>query len=140
MNKRSDIGLIGLAVMGENLALNMERNGSQVSVYNRAEGAEATVVERFLQGRGAGKNFLGFTEIKPFVESIERPRKIMMMIRAGKPVDYVIESLLPYLEQVISSSTEETRTGKTLSGEKLSYVITGSTSSAVVSRAVKRVL
>ena len=98
MNKRSDIGLIGLAVMGENLALNMERNGSQVSVYNRAEGAEATVVERFLQGRGAGKNFLGFTEIKPFVESIERPRKIMMMIRAGKPVDYVIESLLPHLE------------------------------------------
>ena len=98
MNKRSDIGLIGLAVMGENLALNMERNGSQVSVYNRAEGAEATVVERFLQGRGAGKNFLGFTEIKPFVESIERPRKIMMMIRAGKPVDYVIEALLPHLE------------------------------------------
>ena len=94
MKQKSDIGLIGLAVMGENLALNMERNGSQVSVYNRAEGAEATVVERFLEGRGAGKNFLGFTEIKPFVESIERPRKIMMMIRAGKPVDYVIESLL----------------------------------------------
>ena len=140
MNKKSDIGLIGLAVMGENLALNMERNGSQVSVYNRAEGAEATVVERFLQGRGAGKNFLGFTEIKPFVESIERPRKIMMMIRAGKPVDYVIESLLPHLEQVISSSTAETRIGRTLSVEKLSYVITGSTSSAVVSRAVKRVL
>jgi len=98
MKQKSDIGLIGLAVMGENLALNMERNGSQVSVYNRAEGAEATVVERFLQGRGAGKNFLGFTEIKPFVESIERPRKIMMMIRAGKPVDYVIEALLPHLE------------------------------------------
>ena len=98
MNKLSDIGLIGLAVMGENLALNMERNGSQVSVYNRAEGAEATVVEHFLQGRGAGKNFLGFTDLKPFVESIERPRKIMMMIRAGKPVDYVIEALLPYLE------------------------------------------
>ena len=140
MKQKSDIGLIGLAVMGENLALNMERNGSQVSVYNRAEGAEATVVERFLQGRGAGKNFLGFTEIKPFVESIERPRKIMMMIRAGKPVDYVIEALLPHLEQVISSSTEETRIGRTLSVEKLSYVITGSTSSAVVSRAVKRVL
>ena len=98
VNNLSDIGLIGLAVMGENLALNMERNGSQVSVYNRAEGAEATVVEHFLQGRGAGKNFLGFTDLKPFVESIERPRKIMMMIRAGKPVDYVIEALLPYLE------------------------------------------
>ena len=119
----------------------MERNGSQVSVYNRAEGAEATVVERFLQGRGAGKNFLGFTEIKPFVESIERPRKIMMMIRAGKPVDYIIEALLPHLEQVISSSTEETRIGRTLSVEKLSLRKSRDLlSSAVVSRAVKRVL
>ena len=62
MNKKSNIGLIGLAVMGENLALNMERNGFQVSVYNRAEGAEAHVVEHFMSGRGAGKNFLGFTE------------------------------------------------------------------------------
>ena len=140
MNKKSDIGLIGLAVMGENLALNMERNGSQVSVYNRAEGAEATVVERFLQGRGAGKNFLGFTEIKPFVESIKRPRKIMMMIRAGKPVATSSSHSCHISSQVISSSTEETRIGRTLSVEKLSYVITGSTSSAVVSRAVKRVL
>ena len=118
----------------------MERNGSQVSVYNRAEGAEATVVERFLQGRGAGKNFLGFTEIKPFVESIERPRKIMMMIRAGKPVTTSSRLSSHISSQVISSSTEETRIGRTLSVEKLSYVIAGSTSSAVVSRAVKRVL
>ena len=98
MNKLSNIGLIGLAVMGENLALNMERNGFQVSVYNRAEGAESEVVSRFMSGRGAGKRFLGFTDLKDFVASIERPRKIMMMIRAGKPVDLVIEALLPYLE------------------------------------------
>ena len=98
MNKKSDIGLIGLAVMGENLALNMERNGFQVSVYNRAEGAEAEVVAHFMEGRGAGKHFLGFTDLRDFVASLERPRKIMMMIRAGKPVDYVIEALLPYLE------------------------------------------
>lgn len=98
MSKKSDIGLIGLAVMGENLALNMERNGFNVSVYNRAEGAEAHVVDHFISGRGAGKNFQGFTDLKAFVESIERPRKIMMMIRAGKPVDYVIEALLPLLE------------------------------------------
>ena len=98
MNKLSNIGLIGLAVMGENLALNMERNGFQVSVYNRAEGAEAEVVSRFMSGRGAGKRFLGFTDLKDFVASIERPRKIMMMIRAGRPVDLVIEALLPYLE------------------------------------------
>ena len=98
MNKLSNIGLIGLAVMGENLALNMERNGFQVSVYNRAEGAESEVVSRFMSGRGARKRFLGFTDLKDFVASIERPRKIMMMIRAGKPVDLVIEALLPYLE------------------------------------------
>lgn len=95
---KTNIGLIGLAVMGENLALNMERNGFHVSVYNRAEGAEANVVKNFIEGRGAGKRFEGFTDLKAFVESIERPRKIMMMIRAGKPVDYVIEGLLPYLE------------------------------------------
>ena len=99
MNKKSNIGLIGLAVMGENLALNMERNGFQVSVYNRAEGAEAHVVEHFMSGRGAGKNFLGFTELRDFVESLERPRKIMMMIRAGRPVDLVIEALLPFLSE-----------------------------------------
>ncbi len=84
--------------MGENLALNMERNGFTVSVYNRAEGAEAQVVERFVTGRGAGKRFHGFTDLEAFVASIERPRKIMMMIRAGKPVDLVIDGLLPYLE------------------------------------------
>lgn len=98
MKGLSDIGLIGLAVMGENLALNMERNGFQVSVYNRAEGAEAYVVKDFIEGRAKDKCFLGFTNLKDFVASIERPRKIMMMIRAGKPVDMVIEGLLPYLE------------------------------------------
>lgn len=98
MMNKTNIGLIGLAVMGENLALNMERNGFKVSVYNRAEGAEAHVVSHFMAGRGAGKNFQGYTDLKAFVDSIERPRKIMMMIRAGKPVDLVIEGLLPYLE------------------------------------------
>lgn len=96
---KTNIGLIGLAVMGENLALNMERNGFYVSVYNRAEGAEANVVKNFVEGRGAGKRFQGYTDLKDFVASIERPRKIMMMIRAGKPVDLVIEGLLPYLEE-----------------------------------------
>lgn len=95
---KSDIGMIGLAVMGENLALNMERNGFRVSVYNRAEGAEAHVVKNFIEGRGANKNFQGFTDLKAFADSLEKPRKIMMMIRAGKAVDMVIQSLLPYLE------------------------------------------
>ncbi len=99
MKEKSDIGLIGLAVMGENLALNMERNGFTVSVYNRAEGSEAEVVSKFINGRGAEKNFKGFTDLKDFVLSLERPRKIMMMIRAGKPVDLVIEALTPFLEE-----------------------------------------
>ena len=65
---KSDIGLIGLAVMGENLALNMERNGWKVSVYNRTvPGIEEKVVERFVEGRGKGKNFDGHTDIASFV-------------------------------------------------------------------------
>ena len=79
--KKSDIGLIGLAVMGENLALNMERHGWQVSVYNRTViGIEEGVVDRFITGRGKDKNFVGFTELKDFVQSLATPRKIMMMV------------------------------------------------------------
>lgn len=129
---KSNIGLIGLAVMGENLALNMERNGFRVSVYNRAEGTEANVVKNFIEGRGAGKNFQGFTDLKAFVESVERPRKIMMMIRAGKPVDMVIEGLLPYLEAgdiVIdggnSNWEDSERREKTLSARGIHFVGTG---------------
>ena len=95
---KSDIGLIGLAVMGENLALNMESKGWRVSVYNRTlPGVEEGVVERFVNGRGKDKNFKGFTEMKAFVESIATPRKIMMMVRAGKPVDELMEQLFPLL-------------------------------------------
>lgn len=91
----SDIGLIGLAVMGENLALNLERNGFQVSVTTRND----LHVDRFMDGRAKGKNFKGFKTIQEFVASLERPRKIIMMIKAGDPVDQVIEQLLPYLEK-----------------------------------------
>lgn len=96
--KASDIGLIGLAVMGENLALNMESKGFQVSVYNRTAPGEEGVVDRFLDGRGKGKNFIGTHSIRELVESVERPRKIMMMVKAGAPVDELIAQLLPYLE------------------------------------------
>lgn len=91
----SHIGLIGLAVMGENLALNMERNGFRVSVYNRS----AEQVDRFMNGRAAGKRFAGHKDIASFVASLERPRKIVMMIKAGAPVDQVIDQLLPHLEE-----------------------------------------
>ncbi|MGL4519710.1 MAG: decarboxylating NADP(+)-dependent phosphogluconate dehydrogenase [Phocaeicola sp.] len=96
-NKKSDIGVIGLAVMGENLALNMESKGFQVSVYNRSKGKEEGVVHRFLTHRGKDKKFLGFEEIAPFVASLQTPRKVMMMVRAGAPVDELIDKLLPFM-------------------------------------------
>lgn len=97
--KKSNIGLIGLAVMGENLALNMESKGFTVSVYNRNFPGEEGVVDRFISKRGKGKNFIGTYSIEEFVESIERPRKIMMMIKAGSPVDEMIEQLTPHLSK-----------------------------------------
>lgn len=96
--KESDIGLIGLAVMGENLALNMESKGFRVSLYNRPHPKEEAVVDKFLEGRGKGKNFKGTHTIEELVKSVKRPRRIMMMVKAGAPVDELIEQLLPYLE------------------------------------------
>jgi 6-phosphogluconate dehydrogenase len=93
MNKLSDIGLIGLAVMGENLVLNMESKGFHVSVYNRS----AQKVDAFLNGRAKGKNITGTHSIQEFVDSLARPRKVMMMIKAGSAVDEMIETLLPLL-------------------------------------------
>lgn len=96
--KKTDVGLIGLAVMGENLALNMADKGWDVSVYNRTvPGVEEGVVERFMTGRARGKTLWGFTDLKAFVDSIARPRKIMMMVRSGSPVDELMEQLFPLL-------------------------------------------
>lgn len=95
--EKSDIGLIGLAVMGENLALNMESKGFKVSVYNRIAPGEEGVVTRFLEGRGKGKHFTGTFSIKELVDSVRTPRKIMMMVKAGAPVDQLIAQLIPYL-------------------------------------------
>ena len=95
---KTDIGLIGLAVMGENLALNMADKGWNVSVYNRTvPGVEEGVVERFMNGRAKGKSIEGFTDIADFVVSIATPRKIMMMVRAGNAVDELMEQLFPLL-------------------------------------------
>lgn len=97
---KTDIGLIGLAVMGENLALNMADKGWNVSVYNRTvPGVEEGVVERFVNGRAKGKSIEGYTDIAEFVASIATPRKIMMMVRAGSAVDELIEQLFPYLSE-----------------------------------------
>ena len=91
--KKADIGMIGLAVMGENLSMNMERNGFTVAVYN----IETEAVTRFTEGRGKGKRFIGTYSFKELVETIKQPRVIMMMIKAGDPVDQTIEKLLPLL-------------------------------------------
>ncbi len=87
-------GVVGLAVMGENLALNLERNGFPVAVYNRT--IEKT--QDFMNGRGQGKNIVGARTIQEFIPAIERPRRILLMVKAGKPVDAVIEELKPHLE------------------------------------------
>jgi 6-phosphogluconate dehydrogenase len=99
MKEKADIGIIGLAVMGENLALNMEDKGWTVAVYNRTvPGVEEGVVRRFIGGRGQGRNFIGSETIEAFVRSIAPPRRILMMVKAGRPVDDVIEQLLPLLD------------------------------------------
>ncbi len=95
MKSKADIGLIGLAVMGENLVLNMERNGFTVAVFNRT----VDKVEKFISGRGAGKKFIGAATIEEFVNSLERPRKLMLLVKAGQPVDDFIEMVIPYLEE-----------------------------------------
>jgi 6-phosphogluconate dehydrogenase len=87
-------GVIGLAVMGENLALNIERNGFPVAVYNRT--VEKTL--DFVNGRAQGKNAVGARTIQEFVAALEKPRHILIMVKAGKPVDAVIEELRPHLE------------------------------------------
>jgi 6-phosphogluconate dehydrogenase len=90
----SDIGLIGLAVMGENLVLNMESRGFSVSVYNRT----VSKVDSFVKGRGAGKKITGCHDLKEFAASINKPRKAMIMVKAGEAVDETIEQLLGVFE------------------------------------------
>ncbi len=93
--KKSDIGLIGLAVMGENLVMNMESKGFTVSVYNRT----AQKVTDFVNGRAKGKNITGTYSLEELVESLEKPRKVMMMIKAGSAVDDMIDRLIPLLDK-----------------------------------------
>jgi 6-phosphogluconate dehydrogenase len=94
MKENSDIGLVGLAVMGENLVLNMESKGFHVSVFNRT----VDKVDNFVNGRGKGKNVTGTRTLKELVDSLKRPRKVMLMVKAGKPVDEFIDQLIPLLE------------------------------------------
>jgi 6-phosphogluconate dehydrogenase len=92
---KADIGLIGLAVMGENLVMNMESKGFTVAVYNRT----SEKVTRFINSRAKGKNIIGTYSIEELVDNLEKPRKVMLMVKAGQPVDDFIELLIPHLEK-----------------------------------------
>src|SRR5437868_4313706 len=124
----ADFGLIGLAVMGENLALNVESRGYKVAVFNRT----TEKVDAFIDGKAKGKNFIGCHSIEELVKKVKKPRKIMMMVKAGQPVDELIEQLLPHLTKgdvLIDGGNEhftntERRT-EFVESKKLFYVGTG---------------
>jgi 6-phosphogluconate dehydrogenase len=93
--RKADIGVIGLAVMGENLILNMESKGFTVACFNRT----VSKVDQFIEGRAKGRNIIGTHSVKDLCDSLASPRKAMLMIKAGKPVDDFIELLLPHLDE-----------------------------------------
>lgn len=128
MKNTADIGLIGLAVMGENLVLNMESKGYTVAVFNRT----TEKVDRFVKGRGAGKNIIGTHSLEELVQKLERPRKVMMLVKAGDPVDGFIEKLVPLLEKgdiIIDGGNshypDTNRRTKYVEGNGLRYIGTG---------------
>ncbi len=128
MKTLSDIALVGLAVMGENLILNMESKGFTVTAYNRSYGK----VEKFIAGRAAGKNIRGAASIEELVASLEKPRKIMLMVKAGDAVDNLIEQLIPHLDAgdiIIDGGNthfpDSNRRTKYLESKGLYYIGTG---------------
>jgi 6-phosphogluconate dehydrogenase len=90
-----DIGVLGFRVMGENLAMNMESKGYTVAIHNRT----VSVITAFMEGRGKGRNFIPALSIEEFVNALAKPRKIMLMIKAGETVDSTIEQLIPYVDE-----------------------------------------
>ena len=124
----SDIGLIGLAVMGENLALNIESKGFPVVVYNRTTGKTTA----FVEGRGRGKQIRGAVTLAEFVADLQRPRRIILMVKAGSPVDAVIDQLRPLLERgdiLIDGGNsyflDTERRAKALESEGIHYIGSG---------------
>lgn len=93
--KKTDIGVIGLAVMGENLVMNMESKGFSVSVFNRT----TEKVTHFIEGRAKGKRIVGAFSLQEFVSQLSTPRKVLIMVKAGKPVDDMIDQLIPLMEK-----------------------------------------
>ena len=91
---KADIAVVGLAVMGENLILNMESKGFTVACYNRT----VEKVDNFINGRAKGKNIIGCHSVEELVGNLKTPRKVMVMVKAGSPVDAFIDQILPHLE------------------------------------------
>ena len=128
MSEQADFELVGLAVMGENLVLNIESRGYSVCVFNRTTGK----VDDFLAGRASGKNIIGAHSVEELVAKLSRPRKIMVMVKAGPPVDAFIEQLLPHLDQgdiVIDGGNshypDTIRRTADLAGKGISFIGTG---------------
>ena len=97
--KKSEFGVFGLGVMGSSISLNIADKGYELSVYNRAEGGEEAVVDRFMSANEHRKNIQGFTDLKRFIASIAKPRKMLIMIKAGPTVDLVLNNLFPLLSK-----------------------------------------
>src|SRR3954464_10703867 len=124
----ADIGLIGLAVMGENLVLNMESHGYTVAVFNRT----TSKVDNFVNGRGKGKKIVGCHTVEDLVAALKRPRKVMIMVKAGPAVDQVIDEVAPLLEPgdilIDGGNThfpDTTRRTKALKAKGLHFIGTG---------------
>ncbi len=124
----ADIGLIGLAVMGENLVLNMESRGYTVAVFNRT----TSKVDDFIHGRGKGKKFVGAHSPQELVAAIKRPRKVMMLVKAGQAVDDTIAQVAPFLEKgdilIDGGNThfpDTTRRMKELAAKGIRFIGTG---------------
>ena len=98
LNTNSSIGVIGLGVMGEGIALNIAEQKFKISVYNRTIPGEEKIVQQFLDNYINFKSIKGFTNIETFIMSIERPRKIWLMIKSGKAIDKLIKEILPFLD------------------------------------------
>ncbi|MFH1538698.1 MAG: NAD(P)-binding domain-containing protein, partial [bacterium] len=125
---KQQIGLVGLAVMGENLALNIESKGFSVAVYNRT----TEKVTNFIGGRAKGKNFVGATTPQEFAAALEAPRRIILMVKAGDPVDEMIDTLKPHLDKgdiLIDGGNsffkDTARRGEALEAEGFRYIGTG---------------
>ncbi len=126
---KSDIGIYGLGVMGRNLALNINEHEFRTSVFNRKLPGEETAVEDFLSGDAEATNIQGYDDVEAFIQSLKKPRKILLMVKAGAPVNAIIDQLTPLLNagDIIidggnSNYTDTNHRTKTLATQKIRFV------------------